>query len=182
MTRQHPVCVCFIAADVWLCSSHRCSGGRRVPRGGEGHGPAAGSGVRRGPDHPLRHHILLPRPRHSVRLRLWTSRRMDGETSQWSRRLSGVRHVYVCGRHKLLWTFSSKAGCKRRRPLGASALLLPRSRHSSEGTQLRLRVGRRRRRHPQLADLKAMFWVFTELHHWFVPTAFSGTSRCLRGH
>lgn len=67
-------------------------------------------------------------------------------------------------------------------PRGVSALLLPQSHCDSEGTQFRPVVfvsessTRRRRRHPQLADLKAMFWVFTELHHLFVPTAFSGTS------
>lgn len=82
-----------------LVSLRRSSGGG-VPRGREGHGTAGGSGVRSGPDHPLRHHFLLARPGHSVKQDPRTSRRTDGETraTEPSRRLEGAHHGRVCGR------------------------------------------------------------------------------------
>lgn len=56
--------VCIDTGDVFPL---RRSSGGGVPRGGEGHGPAGGAGVRRRPDHPLCHHLLLTHPGHSVK-------------------------------------------------------------------------------------------------------------------
>ncbi len=62
--------------------SPRRSGGGGVPRGREGHGTAGGSGVRRGPDHPLYRHILLAHPGHSVKQTLPTGCGTDAETRE----------------------------------------------------------------------------------------------------
>lgn len=61
------VCVCVLTLVMCVFLSLRRGGGGGVPRGREGHGTAGGSGVRRGPDHPLCRHLLLTRPGHSVR-------------------------------------------------------------------------------------------------------------------
>lgn len=65
-----PICllaVCINADECACSSSHRRGGGGGVPRGRKGHGTAGGSGVRRGPDRPLRHHLLLTHPGNSVK-------------------------------------------------------------------------------------------------------------------
>lgn len=51
---------------IFFISLRRGRGGR-LPRGGERHGTAGGAGARRGPDHPLRRHILLADPGHAVK-------------------------------------------------------------------------------------------------------------------
>lgn len=55
--------LCVLTLVVCVCVfSLRRGGGGGVPCGREGHGTTRGSGVRRGPDHPLCHHILLTHP------------------------------------------------------------------------------------------------------------------------
>lgn len=184
---EHPSCfpaVCIDAGDVFPL---RRSSGGGVPRGGEGHGPAGGAGVRCGPDHPLCRHLLLTHPGHSVKR---DPRQVEGQTPE--RRTGPETFGSFMEGDALLW--NSKAECKRAprpRPLpsrGSPLCYCHNLTVIQRGTRFRPVVfasessTRRRRRHPQLADLKAMFWVFTALHHLFVPTAFSGTSRCLRGH
>lgn len=108
---------CIHAADVRL--SFRRSGGGRVPSGGEGHGAAGGSGVRRGSDHPLCCHLLLPHPGHSLKRDPGRDEgRMRGRNGTVRARDLRPAHRGVCGRRggiKKLW--KPEAGCERRSPL-----------------------------------------------------------------
>lgn len=176
--------VCIHAADV--CLPFRRSGGGRVPSGGEGHGATGGSGVWRGSDHPLCCHLLLPHPGHSLK-------RDPGRREGWTRwrKRNGASQRPQPGSSWCLWkerrhqkAVEARGWMQEKVP----ALLMPQSHRNAEGTQFRRAVfvsessTWRRRRHPQLVDLKAMLWVFTESHHLNVPTAFSGTSWRLCGY
>lgn len=60
-------CILTLNILLWSCPADlRCRGGLGVPRGREGHGSSGGSGVRDGPDHSHRPHLLLPRPSHAL--------------------------------------------------------------------------------------------------------------------
>lgn len=174
--------VCIHAADMRL--PFRRSGGGCVPSGREGHGAAGGSGVRRGSDHPLCCHLLLPHPGHSLK-------RDPGRDEGRTRGQNGASQRPQAGSSWCLW--KERRHQKAVEPQGwmqekVPALLMPQSHCNAEETQFRWAVfvpessTWRRRRHPQFVDLKAMLWVFTESRHLNVPTAFSGTSWRLCGY
>ena len=62
----------------WFRPPCRRGGGGGVPRGGKGHGATGGPGAGRGPDHLLRHHLLLPHPGHALKQPTHTRRTNHG--------------------------------------------------------------------------------------------------------
>lgn len=137
-------CVCvFLFA--WPCiniyfliffSSLRRGRGGRLPRGGERHGTAGGAGARRGPDHPLRRHILLTDPGHAVK----------------------KTHDGVKGRHR----HGSRAG-KLSQAETLGLLLWKEMRHKSSGP---LRAGSRAERPPSVSALCRKVVIVSESSAW----------------
>lgn len=188
-TRPSVYSLCVLTPPMCVFSPLRRGGGGGVPGGREGHGTAGGSGVRRGPDHPLRHHLLLTHPRHPVKEgkkktldelkdRRWERRRLSSSSRP------GLWRAEEAGIALDLWGWMQE-----RAPPGVSALLLPQSHCSPEGTQCRpacLCVGERHQAEtaPSSASGREshVCGCFQSNITVSCQQPFSGTSRCLCGH
>lgn len=130
---------------IFFISLRRGRGGR-LPRGGERHGTAGGAGARRGPDHPLRRHILLADPGHAVK------KTHDGvKAGKPSRAETLGLLLWKDMRHKSSGPFEGRI--QGRAPPPQRLCTVQEGRH-------RVREQRWAEARPQLLDLKAMFLSF----------------------